>query len=65
MRRGQVIMNRNLEAVDYNSPEVLERIKTSGVEIIADLVKTAKELDLKESAYMTWIPEVSWWNFNR
>ena len=62
MRRGQVIMNRNLEAVDYNSPEVLERIKTSGVEIIADLVKTAKELDLKESAYMTWIPEVSWWN---
>ena len=58
-------MNRNLEAVDYNnSPEVLEGIKTSGVEIIADLVKIAKELDLKESAYMTWIPEVSWWNFN-
>ena len=46
-------MNRNLEAVDYNSPEVLERIKTSGVERIADLVKTAKELDLKESAYLT------------
>lgn len=54
MRRGQIIMNRNLEAVDYNnSPEVLEGIKTSGVEIIADLVKIAKELDLKESAYMT------------
>lgn len=24
MRRGQIIVNRNLEAVDYNSPEVLE-----------------------------------------
>ena len=46
-------MNRNLEAVDCNSPEVLEGIKTSRVKIIADLVKTARELDLKESAYMT------------
>ena len=53
MRRGQIIVNRNLEAVDCNSPEVLEGIKTSRVKIIADLVKTARELDLKESAYMT------------
>ena len=64
MRRGQINVKKNLEAVDYNSPELLKGIKSSQVEIIAYLVKIARELDLKESADMTWIPEVSWWNFN-
>ena len=53
MRRGQINVKKNLEAVDYNSPELLKGIKSSQVEIIAYLVKIARELDLKESADMT------------
>ena len=53
MRRGQINVKRTLEVVDYNSPEVLKGIKTSRVEIIAYLVKIARELDLKESADIT------------